>query len=142
AGYAYVATRDAARIKFAATADEALNRIDSRVELHLGLLRSVHASFTAHTGEVSPQESRAFFQALRVSSNCASLRGLVLAAVGQPRDEEEIERFIEQYHGEFHDVRPALQDELVAPVLIYQPIDRAGRSPVGFDLYGSPVDRE
>ena len=47
AGFAYVANRDAARIKFEAAADEALNRIESRVELHLGVLRTVAAFFSA-----------------------------------------------------------------------------------------------
>ena len=44
AGYAYYAAEDAARIKFESTAEEALNRVRTKTELHLSLLRATAAA--------------------------------------------------------------------------------------------------
>ncbi|RUV28058.1 ABC transporter permease subunit [Mesorhizobium sp. M5C.F.Ca.IN.020.32.2.1] len=76
AGFAYFATQEAARIKFEATADDALNRIDSRIDLHLSLLRSTHALFEARNGGISRGEFKAFFNALDIDDNFAGLRGI------------------------------------------------------------------
>ena len=65
AGFAYLAAEEAARIKFEATADDALNRIESRVDLHLSLLRETDAFFTARAGQVSGGEFKTYFDALR-----------------------------------------------------------------------------
>ena len=64
AGFAYFATQEAARIKFEAAADDALNRIESRIDLHLSLLRSTQALFDARNGDISQAEFKAFFNAL------------------------------------------------------------------------------
>ena len=76
AGFAYFATQEASRIKFEATADDALNRIESRIDLHLSLLRSTQALFDARNGEISQSEFKAFFNALDIDNNFAGLRGI------------------------------------------------------------------
>src|SRR5690606_8017181 len=66
AGFAYLAAEEATRIKFEATADDALNRIQSRVDLHLSLLRELDAFFSARAGQVTGAEFRTYFDALEV----------------------------------------------------------------------------
>src|SRR5690606_12713463 len=110
-----------------AAADEALNRIESRVELHLGLLHTTHAFFAAHPGEVSRAEFHAFFEALQVENSYGGLRGLGLLAVGRAGEREELEQVIAAYHGQEIGVHPPSGEELVTPVLIYEPVDVSSR---------------
>ncbi|OWK19359.1 hypothetical protein AJ88_45470 [Mesorhizobium amorphae CCBAU 01583] len=94
AGFAYFATQEAARIKFAATADDALNRIESRIDLHLSLLRSTQALFDARNGDISRGEFKAFFSALDVDNNFAGLRGIGFLRLAKTGDEAAVERDI------------------------------------------------
>ena len=91
AGFAYFATQEAARIKFDATADDALNRIESRIDLHLSLLRSTQALFDARNGDISRGEFKAFFSALDVDSNFAGLRGIGFLRLAKAGDEAAVE---------------------------------------------------
>ena len=50
---AYVGVKDAARLKFEATADDALNRIESSIDLDLSLLTATRAFFITHGANVS-----------------------------------------------------------------------------------------
>ena len=75
AGFAYFATQEATRIKLAATVDDALNRIESRVSMHLALLNSVHALFKAREGDVGRAAFATLFDALAVDANFPGLRG-------------------------------------------------------------------
>ena len=94
AGFAYLAAEEATRIKFEATADDALNRIESRVDLHLSLLRETDAFFTARAGQVSGGEFKTYFDALQVDKNFEGLRALGLLGVARPGEEALLERAI------------------------------------------------
>ncbi len=142
ARFAYVASEDAARIRFEAAADEALNRIESRIELHLGLLHVTHAFFAAYPDEVSRGEFHAFFEALQVEKNYGGLRGLGLLAVGRAGEEEELARVIAAYHGQEARIHPPSGEEWVTPVLIYEPVDASSRIGIGFNMYTDPARRE
>ena len=50
---AYVGVQDAARLKFEATSDDALNRIESSIDLNLSLLTATRAFFMTHDTPVS-----------------------------------------------------------------------------------------
>ena len=76
AASAYVAVDEAARIKFEATADDALSRIDSRINFHLSLLRATNAYFITHGGNVDAADFRVYFEALNVEKNFEGLRGI------------------------------------------------------------------
>ena len=85
AGFAYLAAEEATRIKFEATADDALNRIESRVDLHLSLLRETDAFLTARGGQVSGGEFKTYFDALQVDKNFEGLRALGLIGMAKTR---------------------------------------------------------
>ena len=48
---AHVGVKDAARLKFEATADDALNRIESSIDLNLSLLTATRAFFMTHDAD-------------------------------------------------------------------------------------------
>jgi CHASE1-domain containing sensor protein len=141
AGFAYFATQEAARIKFDATADDALNRIESRIDLHLSLLRSTQALFDARNGDISRGEFKAFFSALDVDSNFAGLRGIGFLRLAKAGDEAAVERDILRDHGVAHQVYPATTQPWRTPIVMFEPIDPSNQASIGFDMFTEPARR-
>lgn len=141
AGFAYFATQEAARIKFAATADDALNRIESRIDLHLSLLRSTQALFDARNGDISRGEFKAFFSALDVDNNFAGLRGIGFLRLAKTGDEAAVERDILRDQGVVHAVYPATTRPWRTPVVLFEPMDPSNQTSIGFDMFTEPVRR-
>ncbi|MDX8513351.1 CHASE domain-containing protein [Mesorhizobium captivum] len=142
AGFAYFATQEAARIKFEGTADDALNRIESRIDLHLSLLRSTRALFDARNGDITRGEFKAFFTALDISDNFAGLRGIGFLRLAKTGDEAAVERDILHDHGSPHPIYPAAtQQPWRTPIVLFEPLDTASQSAIGFDMFGDPARR-
>ncbi|MER9721306.1 MULTISPECIES: CHASE domain-containing protein [unclassified Mesorhizobium] len=142
AGFAYFATQEAARIKFEATADDALNRIESRIDLHLSLLRSTQALFDARNGEISGSEFKAFFSALDVDNNFAGLRGIGYLRLAKTGDEAAVERDMLRDRGAAHTVYPDTTQPWRTPVVLFEPLDPANESTIGYDMFTEPVRHE
>jgi CHASE1-domain containing sensor protein/two-component sensor histidine kinase len=142
AGFAYFATQEAARIKFEATADDALNRIGSRVDLQLSLLRSTQALFEARQGAISSGEFKAFFNALNVDGNFAGLLGIGFLKLVKTGDEALAERAILKDRGVAYAVHPQAVGNWRAPVTLFEPLDKGDQSGIGYDMMSDPVLRQ
>jgi CHASE1-domain containing sensor protein len=142
AGFTYFATQEAARIKFEGTADDALSRIESRVDLHLSLLRSTQALFDARNGDVKRGEFKAFFTALDIADNFAGLRGIGFLRLAKAGDEAAVERDILHDHGSAHPVYPPTTEQWRTPIVLFEPLDTSNQSIIGFDMFTEPVRRE
>jgi CHASE1-domain containing sensor protein/two-component sensor histidine kinase len=143
AGFAYLAAEEAARIKFEATADDALNRIQSRVDLHLSLLRETDAFFTARAGQVTGGEFRTYFEALQVDKNFEGLQALGLLGVAKPGEEALLERAIsERLNVEKPIFPPTSEGEWRMPVVLREPLDRARMTGIGYDMFSDPQARQ
>ncbi|MCV3207770.1 CHASE domain-containing protein [Mesorhizobium sp. YC-39] len=141
AGFAYFATQEAARIKFEATADDALNRIEGRIDLHLSLLRSTQALFDARNGDISRGEFKAFFSALDIDKNFAGLRGIGFLRLAKTGDEAAVERDILHDHGVAHAIYPDTTLPWRTPIVLFEPLDPSNQSSIGYDMFADPVRR-
>ncbi len=142
AGFAYFATQEASRIKFEATADDALNRIESRIDLHLSLLRSTQALFDARNGDISQNEFKAFFNALDVDGNFAGLRGIGFLRLVKTGDEAAVERDILHDHGFSRSIYPDTTQPWRAPIVLFEPLDPSNQGSIGYDMFADPVRRD
>lgn len=142
AGFAYFASQEAARIKFAATADDALNRIESRIDLQLSLLRATQALFDARKGRISPSEFRDFFNALDVDGNFAGLRGIGFLRLIKAGDEAVVEREIADSQGRSRPIYPQSSQPWRAPIVLFEPLDDTAKSAIGYDMMSDPPRRE
>lgn len=142
AGFAYFATDEAARIKFEATADDALERIGSRVELHLSLLRATQALFDARNGDISRNEFRAFFNALDVDRHFAGLRGIGYLRFVPNGDEERAEQEIVRNFGVSRPIFPDSNQKWRAPIVLFEPLDTVKLTGIGYDMLTDPERKE
>jgi len=142
AGFAYIATEEAARIKFEGTADDALNRIQSRVDLHLALLRETDAFFTARAGQVTGGEFRTYYEALHVDKNFEGLQALGLLGIAKPGEEAQLEEAIsERLHVKKPIYPPASDGDWRMPVVLMEPLDRVRTTGIGYDMFSDPQAR-
>lgn len=141
AGFAYFATQEAARIKLGATVDDALNRIESRLTMHLALLNSVHALFKARDGDVGRVAFATFFDALQVGENFPGLRGIGYLRLAETGREEEVQRQIERDFGVALPLFPKTGESWRTPVVLFEPLDDSGRKVIGFDMFAEPGRR-
>lgn len=133
--YAYRTAQDAARFKFEGIADDALNRIVSRIDLQISLLDATHAFFMAHQGDVSSAEFARYFDALSVQSNFAGLRGIGMLREMKPGEEATIATYLNDPRVPVHQIWPVSTADRLTPVILFQPMDEEGRGAIGFDMY-------
>lgn len=141
AGFAYFATQEASRIKFQATVDDAVNRIESRIDLHLSLLRSTQALFDARNGQVTRNEFRAYFDALDVDGNFAGLRGIGFLKLVRTGDEAVAERAIKQEYSIDRAIYPATTQQWRTPIVLFEPLEDSNLSSVGYDMFTEDARR-
>ncbi|WP_202332936.1 CHASE domain-containing protein [Mesorhizobium sp. L-8-3] len=139
AGYAYFAVHEAARIKFEGTADEALNRIEGRLEIHLALLDATHALFQARDGQVSRMAFKTFFDALDVEKSFTGLRGIGFLRLVKTGDEAVVVRDMERDHGRILPIQPDTDQAWRTPVTLFQP--RENIAGIGYDMFTDPARR-
>jgi len=142
AGFAYFATEEASKIKFSATADDAVSRIESRVELNLGLLKATRALFDASDGDVSQAEYDAFFSALDLERDFDGLHGIGFLKLVKNGDEGTVEQAIRDSHGIDRKIYPDSNLQWRAPAVMFEPLDEASRQAFGYDMYTDPPRRE
>ncbi|MCA0011348.1 CHASE domain-containing protein [Mesorhizobium sp. B292B1B] len=141
AGFAYFATQEAARIKFDATADDALNRIESRIDLQLSLLRSSQALFDARNGDISQNEFKAFFDALDVDTNFAGLGGIGVLRLVKAGDETTVERDMMHDQGIRRPIYPDTTQPWRTPIVLFEPLGPSNKAIIGYDMFTEPVRR-
>jgi len=142
AAFAYIASEEAARIKFEATADDALNRIESRVNLHLSLLRATDAFFTTRAGDVAADEFRTYFEALDIGNNFEGLQGIGMLGVGTPAQTAILEQEILRRQGISRSLFPATDADQRMPIILYEPLRRPGMVGIGYDMFSDPSRRK
>lgn len=141
ASFAYFAAQEAARFKFEATVDDAVNRIEGRLNLHLSLLRATQALFDARQGQVSRAEFKSFFDALDIGNNFKGLRGVGFVGLARRGEEGAIEREIAAIHGAARPIHPDSSEPWRTPIILYEPLDPADPSGIGFDMFTEPARR-
>ena len=141
AGFAYFASQEAGRIKFAAAADDAFARIGSRIDLHLSLLRAAHAFFDAHPGQPSREEFKVFVDGLNIDKTYTGLRGIGLLRFAGQGGDSSIEEEIQKNYGFSRRVWPLSDGNRRMPVVMFEPSDQAGQAVIGFDMYSDAARR-
>jgi CHASE1-domain containing sensor protein len=142
AGFAYFATEEAARIKFEAIVDDARDRIESRMDLQLSLLRATKALFKTHDGSISAKEYETFFNSLGAADHFAGLHGIGLVKIVKAGDEAAIEREISQNLGFERKIHPQSSLRWRAPTVLREPRGVYSDPVIGFDMMVDPVRRE
>jgi CHASE1-domain containing sensor protein len=141
AWFSYVSVQDAARIKFTSTADDALNRIESSLDLDLSLLVSTRAFFRLRGADISSLQFRQFFEALDIDRKFPGLRGIGYLRMVRTGDEDAAERDIVKAHGVERGIYPDTDQEWRAPIILFEPLEGDNLAAIGYDMFTDPLRR-
>lgn len=139
---AYVGVQDAARFKFESTADDALNRIESNVDLNLSLLTSTRAFFRLRGTDISRVQFRQFFDALNVDKNFPGLRGIGYLRLVPAGKEDDAQRDIVKAQGIDLKIFPETDQAWRTPIVLFEPLDNNNVSGIGYDMFTDTARRE
>jgi CHASE1-domain containing sensor protein/two-component sensor histidine kinase len=143
AGYSYLAAQEAGRIKFEAAADDAMNRIEARLEMHLALLRATLSLFEANQGGVTRAELDRFVTGLNIERRYPGIRGIGFARAIEPGQEEIAEAEMRRYQGRPVEVVPPETDqEMRTPIVMLTPQDERNEAAIGFDMFSEAARRD
>ena len=142
AGFAYFATQEATRIKFKASVDDAIARVETRLDMHLTVLRVTQAFFAAQDAPISHQQFKTFIDTLDVGVNFPGLRGIGYAQLVRKGDEKLAERIIREGQGLDRQVYPDTDREWRAPVVMFEPLEPSSDVLFGFDMLSEPGRRD
>jgi CHASE1-domain containing sensor protein len=92
ATFQYLANERADRLRFEAVADEAINRIEARLNRHLVLLDATAAFLEANEGAFTPDQFATFADQLQLGTRHAGIAGLGFAPLAEPLDRPAITR--------------------------------------------------
>jgi CHASE1-domain containing sensor protein/two-component sensor histidine kinase len=141
AGYAYRAGEEAARFKFEGAADDALGRLESRLDLNLALLVATQAFFEARFANVTKSEFGDYYRSLDADENFAGLRGVGFLTLVKPGAEASLENRLRAEHGAERRIFPASSGEWRTPITLFQPLNDQTLPAIGFDMYSEPARR-
>jgi CHASE1-domain containing sensor protein len=137
----HVGVQDAARLKFEATSDDALNRIESSIDLDLSLLTATQAFFMTHDGEVSQAQFDQYYSALNADANFPGLRGIGFLRLVRTGDEALAERDILSSQGIARRIFPATDQPLRTPLMMFEPHNPSNLDAIGYDMFTDPPRR-
>lgn len=141
AGYAYRTGEEAARFKFESAADDALGRLESRLDLDLSLLVATQAFFEARFGTVTKSEFRDYYKALNVDDNYPGLRGIGFLTLVKAGGEEVVEKQLSTEHAGGVRIFPTSAEQWRTPVTLFEPLNDDTRRAIGYDMYSDTARR-
>lgn len=141
AALVYLATVEAARIKFQSVADDALNRIEGRVEFDLALLHATQAMFAAQKGDISRDQFRDYFASLDAERKFPSLRGVGFLRLIDSDQSEAVTRELKDGYGIDRSPFPETDLKWRTPIVLFEPMSKASLDAMGFDMATDPARR-
>ncbi|MGB6119071.1 MAG: CHASE domain-containing protein, partial [Mesorhizobium sp.] len=142
AGYAYLAAVESARLKLEGMADDAIGRIETRLELHTSLLRATLALFKSGDGSVDRETMRSFVMALNIEDRYVGIRGIGFARIIRAGGEAAAESAILRNYGAELRVWPEKGGPVRAVVTLIEPVAEINRGTLGFDLMTDEARKE
>ena len=141
AALVYLATVEAARIKFQSVADDALNRIEGRMEFDLALLHATQAMFAAQKGNLSRDQFRSYFASLDAERSFPSLRGIGFVRLIDSGQSGSITDELKQGYGIDRPPFPDTNLPWRTPIVLFEPMSKASLDAMGFDMATDPLRR-
>lgn len=141
AALVYFATIEAARIKFQSVADDALNRIEGRMEFDLALLHATQAMFAAQKGDLSRDQFRSYFASLDAERSFPGLRGIGFVRLIDSSNSADIARELKDGYGIDRQPFPETSLSWRTPIVLFEPMSKASLDAMGFDMATDPLRR-
>jgi CHASE1-domain containing sensor protein/two-component sensor histidine kinase len=93
-------------------------------------------------GDVGAEEFRSYFESLNIEKNFEGLRGIGFLGIGPADGTQSLEREILERQGVRRPVFPVSDQDLHAPILLFEPLERPDMTGIGYDMFSDPPRRD
>ncbi|WP_223475920.1 CHASE domain-containing protein [Oricola indica] len=132
----YQAIRETAQAEFESSAQEAVDRVTSRVDQHLSLLAATHAFFAANSGTVLSPAFKSFVTGLDIEGTYAGVQGIGYAMRIPTGQEYRAETRLKSDYDIDRQVWPEATDQQYrTPIVLLEPQDSRNDRALGYDMY-------
>ncbi len=143
AGQLWVSREDADRRRFAQITNDAVGRVESRLELHLSLLYAARSFLVVAGAEVPVETFRRYVGGLDLADRFDGIQGIGLARTIRPGEATRLGEELTRRHGRPVAVWPATTSEAVrTPIVLLEPQDERNQVALGYDMYSDAVRRQ
>ena len=131
------------RIGFAAKAEEALRRIDDRINAHMLLIRSTSSFFSANGGVPDRASFRRYIEGLRVTDDFAGVQGIGFARLipANAAASMAVADEIEAGYGVRVEPWPETDQARRTPIVLLEPDNERNKAALGYDMFSNAVRR-
>ncbi len=137
----YQSGRDRGRARFETLANDVVDLVNERTDLHVSLLRSISAFLSTEDAYADRGPFARFVTSFDLDEHYRGADGYGLAPLLPAGQEAVAEARIEENYGIGRAVFPQTDQRWRAPVVILEPSDDTKRKALGYDMYSDPERR-
>lgn len=140
-GAVFMAERRSQVVEFEHSADQAVDRVLSRLDRHVILLRATKGLFDAAENGVSHDKFSRFVGSVDIMSELKGIQGIGFARMMPAGTEAQAAAEVATHYGQTVAVRPETSLPLRTPIVLLEPPDQRNLAALGYDMYAEPVRR-
>ena len=139
----YQAIYNSAESEFQRLADNAVDRVTTRIEQHLSLLTATHAFLEANDGPVAAEPFRTFVSGLDIEGRYDGIQGIGYAELIEAGQEPETKAWFEATYGLPRAVWPSeTGQQYRTPIVMLEPRDPRNDAALGYDMFSEETRRQ
>ncbi|MCQ0989569.1 CHASE domain-containing protein [Jiella marina] len=142
AGQLWMSSEDADRLRFGQLADDAMERVEARLQLHLALLDAARAFMTVEGIDVPRETYRTFLAGLDLADRYNGIQGIGFARVVPTTAVEPARSDLTERYGDEIGIWPETDQPIRTPIVLLEPQDERNRAALGYDMYADETRRE
>lgn len=127
--------------EFVRVADLAIDRVVSRLQQHVVVLRAARGLLSATRGGVSRDEFLRFLSSVDIVTELSGVQGIGFARMIASTDTALAEEEVRKHYGLEIAVHPVTDQPWRTPIVLLEPQNERNRAALGFDMYSEPIRR-
>lgn len=127
--------------EFERVADLAVDRVVTRLEQHVVVLRAARGLLQASRGGVARDEFVRFLASVDIVDELSGVQGIGFARMLATEDADAAIPEIRRHYGIAVSIRPATRESWRTPIVLLEPANERNIAALGFDMYADPIRR-
>ncbi len=127
--------------EFERVADLAVDRVVTRLEQHVVVLRAARGLLQASRGGIGRDEFVRFLASVDIVDELSGVQGIGFARMLATEDADAVVSEIQSQYGIAVSIRPATRESWRTPIVLLEPANDRNIAALGFDMYADPIRR-
>jgi CHASE1-domain containing sensor protein len=127
--------------EFDRVADQAIDRITTRLQQHVVVLRAARGLMAATKGEISRDDFVLFLSSVDIADELSGVQGIGFARMVSTSDVSLAQADVRRHYDLSTAIRPQTDQAWRTPIVLLEPANERNLAALGFDMYADPDRR-